>query len=281
MAGPAVAAAGAVLTLASFAAAAFFVAVAMSGFMRLAAAIERRTGNSGWIDVVWTFGLGTVGVTGALLPFGAGPWTRRLLVAALASAWALRLGLHIAGRTRGIGDDPRYARMKRDWGSDAPRRLARLLQMQALVSIPLGLGIVLAAQNPAPGLSWSDLVGVALFAIGLIGGAIADGQLRAYARSGSGSGGVCDRGLWSWSRHPNYFFECVLWCSYAAIALAAGYPWGWLGLLAPACITLLLSRISGIPPLEEHMLAKHGEAYRAYQKRTSALIPLPPKGPRT
>jgi steroid 5-alpha reductase family enzyme len=115
-----------------------------------------------------------------------------------------------------------------------------------------------------------------VFAAGLAGGAVADGQLRAFARSGAG--GICERGLWRWSRHPNYFFECLLWCSYALIAPAPGYPWGWLALLAPACITLLLARISGIPPLEEHMLAKHGEAYRAYQHRTSALIPLPPKG---
>jgi steroid 5-alpha reductase family enzyme len=267
------------LTLASFAGAAFFVAVAMSAFMRLAAAIERRTGNSGWIDVVWTFGLGTTGFLGALLPFGAGSWYRRLLVAALAASWALRLGLHIAGRTRGISDDPRYARMKRDWGSGAARRLARLLQMQALVSIPLGLGIVLAAHNPAPAFGWTDAAGLAFFAIGLIGGAVSDNQLRAFARSGKG--GICERGLWRWSRHPNYFFECVLWCAYAVFALAPGYPFGWAALLAPACITLLLARISGIPPLEEHMLAKHGDAYRAYQQRTSALIPLPPKGTRT
>jgi steroid 5-alpha reductase family enzyme len=264
------------LTIASFAAALAFAAAAMSAFMALATAIERRTGNSGWIDVVWTFGLGLTGIVGALLPFGTGPMSRRVLVAAIALAWALRLGLHIARRTRGITEDPRYARLKRDWGSDAPRQLARLLQMQALASIPLALGIILAAHDPTPSLGWADVAGIAIFMAGLTGGALADGQLRAFARSGRS--GICDRGLWRWSRHPNYFFECVLWCSYPAIALAAGYPWGWLALLAPACITLLLTRISGIPPLEEHMLAKHGDAYRAYQSRTSALIPLPPKG---
>lgn len=264
------------MTIASFAAALVLVAAAMSAFMALATVIERRTGNSGWIDVVWTFGLGLTGVAGALLPFGTGPISRRLLVAGLALAWALRLGLHIARRTAGIAEDPRYAKLKRDWGSDAPQRLARLLQMQALASIPLGLGIVLAAHSPLPSLGWSDLVGVVIFAMSVAGGALADGQLRAFARSGRG--GVFDRGLWRWSRHPNYFFECLLWCSYTVIAYAAGYAWGWLALLAPACMTLLLTRISGIPPLEEHMLAKHGDAYRAYQHRTSALIPLPPRG---
>lgn len=264
------------MTIASFAAAVAFLAVAMSAFMVLAAWIERRTSNSGWIDVVWTFGLGGTGAVAGLLPFGSGPLSRRLLVASLVLAWALRLGLHIARRTNGIAEDPRYAKLKRDWGSDAPRQMLRLLQLQALVSIPLALGIVLAAHNPAPWLGWRDLAGAAVFVAGLAGGTVADGQLRAFAHSGTGS--ICERGLWRWSRHPNYFFECLLWCSYAVVAPAAGYPWGWLALLAPACITLLLTRISGIPPLEEHMLAKHGAAYRDYQRRTSALIPLPPKG---
>lgn len=246
----------------------------MAAAMALATVVERRTGNSGWIDVVWTFGLGATGVLGALLPFGDAPLARRLLVAALALAWALRLGLHIARRTRGIAEDPRYAKLRRDWGERADAQMARMLQMQALASIPLALGIVLAAHQPAPTLGWRDLAGTLVFAVGIVGGAVADRQLRAFSRSGQG--GICDRGLWAWSRHPNYFFECVLWCAYAVIA--AAYPLGWIALLAPAAITFLLVRISGIPPLEEHMLAKHGAAYRAYQEKTSALVPLPPKG---
>ncbi|WP_262330524.1 DUF1295 domain-containing protein [Bosea sp. BH3] len=264
------------MTIASLAVAIVFAAAAMSAFMALATLIERRTGNSGWIDVVWTFGLGTTGVAGALLPFGAGPMPRRLLVAGLALAWSFRLGLHIARRTSGITEDPRYAKLKRDWGADAPPQMARLLQMQALVSIPLALGIVLAAHNPSPAFGWQDFAGIIVFACGLAGGAVADRQLRGFARSGRR--GVCDHGLWAWSRHPNYFFECVLWCAYAVIAPAIAYPFGWLAVLAPGCMTLLLTRISGIPPLEEHMLAKHGAAYRDYQARTSALVPLPPKG---
>jgi steroid 5-alpha reductase family enzyme len=264
------------VTLASLAAALLFVAVAMSATMQLATRIERRTGNSGWIDVVWTFGLGATGAMGALLPFGEGPFGRRLFVAALVAAWALRLGLHIAGRTKGISDDPRYARMKRDWGPRAPAKMAQLLQLQALASIPLAIGIILAAHNPAAFGQAQDALGLAVFLAGIIGGAIADRQLRGFAQSGLG--GICDTGLWAFSRHPNYFFEAVLWTAYAVIASAAAYPFGWLAWLAPAAITLLLVRVSGIPPLEQHMLAKHGAAYRDYQRRTSAFIPLPPKG---
>lgn len=172
----------------------------MSATMQLATRIERSTGNSGWIDVIWTFGLGVTGAAGALLPFGDGQLGRRLVVAALVAAWALRLGLHIVGRTKGIADDPRYARMKRDWGPQAPARMARLLQLQALASIPLAIGIVLAAHNPAALGQPQDALGLAIFLVGILGGAIADRQLRAFARSGRG--GVCDTGLWAFSRHP-------------------------------------------------------------------------------
>lgn len=265
------------MTAFSFLLALATVAVVMVVAMTGAWLVERRTGNSGWIDSVWTFGLGTAGMVGALLPFGAGPMSRRLLVAGLAAAWALRLGLHVASRTRGISDDPRYAKLKRDWGADKDRQMFRFLMLQALASTPLAIAIVLAAHHPAPTLGLQDLVGVLVFAIGVGGGAIADRQLRAFAHNPANKGRICDEGLWAWSRHPNYFFECVLWSAYPVIAIAAsGYGFGFVALLAPLAMTLLLTRISGIPPLEEHMVAKHGDAYRAYQRRTSALLPWPP-----
>ena len=266
------------MTLASFLLALLGVAALMSVAMAGAFLVEQKTRNSGWIDVVWTFGLGATGFAGALLPFGGGPWPRRIFVAVLVASWALRLGLHIAGRTRNIKDDPRYAQLRRDWGKDARRRMFIMLQMQALASIPLGLGIVLAAHNPALALGWQDAAGMALFALALVGGAVADRQLRDFTRDPAHRGRVCDVGLWRWSRHPNYFFECLVWATWPLIAISlVGYPYGFVALLAPICITLLLTRISGIPPLEEHMLRKHGEAYAGYQERTSALIPWPPR----
>jgi steroid 5-alpha reductase family enzyme len=266
------------VTLASFAVLLAFVGFAMASAMTLAFLVERRSGNSGWIDVVWTFGLGSTGIAAALLPFGAGPVERRALVAAMAAAWALRLGLHIARRTAGIKDDPRYARLRSEWGADAGRQMFRLLQMQALASIPLGVGIGLAAHRPASGLDWQDAAGVAIFLAGIVGGGIADRQLRAFAADPANRGRICDVGLWRYSRHPNYFFECVLWAAYAIIAISfAGYAAGLAALLAPLAMTVLLTRISGIPPLEEHMLRKHGAAYAAYQARTSPLVPLPPR----
>lgn len=253
-------------------------AIVLSAVMAMAWAVQQRTGNSGWVDTVWTFGLGALGVASALVPLGSDVTARQLLVAALVGVWALRLGLHIATRTAGIQDDPRYAALARDWGSDARRQMFWLLQKQALVTIPLALSIFLAARNPAS-LGAGDAVAAALLCLAIAGAALADRQLIACRKTAGAQAGVCDVGLWAWSRHPNYFFEWLGWLAYPlmAIDLSGGYAWGWLALVGPACIYWLLAHVSGVPPLEEHMLRKHGDAYRAYQARTSRFFPFPPR----
>ena len=265
------------MTFAVFLATLVCVALAFSGGMSLAWVIWRATHNSGWVDTIWTFSVGAVGLASALLPpTGAAALdSRRALVAAFAALWALRLGAHIAQRTRGITDDPRYARLLNGWGTDASRQMFLLLQKQALVSIPLGIAMVLAAANPEPGLRLQDWLAVLVMAIAILGEATADRQLRRFGGDPANRGKVCDVGLWRWSRHPNYFFEWFGWLAYPLLAIGA-WEWGWLALAAPACMYWLLAYVSGIPPLEEHMLATRGDAYRAYQARTSAFFPLPP-----
>lgn len=240
----------------------------------------QTTRNAGWIDTIWTFGLGAVGVIGALISmmlFGVTP--RRVLVAGLLVIWSLRLGLHIAHRTKGISDDPRYGKLVRDWGADAARQMFWLVQKQALVSIPLALSMVLAAWNPVPGLRIQDLLGVLVLAIGIVGEAVSDTQLRRFRTDPAHRNRVCDVGLWRWSRHPNYFFEWVGWFAYPllAINLTGIYPWGWIALAGPACMYWLLVRVSGIPPLEQHMMERRGGEFRAYQARTNAFFPAPPR----
>ena len=84
-----------------------------------------------------------------------------------------------------------------------------------------------------------------------------------------------DRGLWSWSRHPNYFFQTLTWVAYALIALPA--PYGWVASFAPALILYFVLFVTGVPPAEESSLRSRGDAYRAYQARTSVFVPWPPK----
>jgi len=256
------------------------ISAALSAIMTAAWLVWRSTKNSGWVDTIWTFGLGTVGCIGALTPsllFGVS--TRCVLVACLVVVWSLRLGLHIAQRTKGITDDPRYAKLLRDWGTDGTRQMFWLLQKQALLSIPLALSVVLAAWNPLPELRVQDILGVLFLVIGIVGEAVSDNELRHFRADPANRNRVCDDGLWGWSRHPNYFFEWFGWLAYPllAIDLAGAYPWGWIALAGPACMYWLLVHVSGIPPLEEHMLERRGGEFRSYQARTNAFFPAPPR----
>lgn len=255
------------------------VAIALSAAMAVAWLVWYRIRNSGWVDTVWTLAVSATGCIGALWPL-SGDWTwRQMLVAAFVAIWGLRLAAHIAVRTSAITDDPRYAKLLEGWGKDASPRMFALLQKQALVSIPLGIAVILAAWNPAPGLRVLDILGLAILAIAIAGEALADRQLRRFRADPANRGRICDVGLWAWSRHPNYFFQWLGWCAYPLLAVdtAGQYPWGYAALGAPLCMYWLLTRISGIPPLEEHMLETRGDAFRRYQARTSAFFPLPPR----
>jgi steroid 5-alpha reductase family enzyme len=252
------------------------MAVALSILMAGAWLVQQRTGNSGWVDTVWTFSLGFVGAAGALWPMAGGPVApRQWLIAALVVIWSLRLGSHIAIRTAGITDDPRYAAFAKEWGLDSPRRMFLFLQNQAFGSIPLVFSIFVAAHVPVAELRLQDYLGALILLTGIAGEALADAQLKAFRTDPSNKGKVCDVGLWAWSRHPNYFFEWFGWLAYPVIAISADYGWGWFALLGPAFMYWFLVHVTGIPPLEDQMLRSRGDAYRAYQLRTSKFFPRP------
>lgn len=253
------------------------MALALSVLMALAWLVQHRSGNSGWVDTIWTFAVGLVGAGGALWPIaGIAPNARQWLVASLVVIWSLRLGLHIAARTRGITDDPRYAAFAREWGAGSARRMFFFLQNQAFGSIPLVFAIFVAAHFPHASLRPQDYLGALILFIGIAGEAVADAKLKAFRDKPDNKGGVCDVGLWRWSRHPNYFFEWFCWLAYPVIALSFDYAWGWTALLAPVFMYWILVYVTGIPPLEEQMLRSRGDLYRAYQSRTSKFFLLPP-----
>ena len=268
------------MSLSTFLGAVLLLSIALSAIMSGAWVIQQRTGNSGWVDTVWTFGLGLVGCITALAPLTASDsGHRQLLVAGLLLVWSLRLGLHIASRSSGITDDPRYAQLIKGWGADARRQMFWLLQKQALVTIPLAVSVLLAAHNPVAALRLQDWLGAAVLVLAIAGEAMADRQLRRFRSDPTNQGKVCDVGLWRWSRHPNYFFEWMGWLAYPLIAidLGGGYRLGWIAIIGPVCMYWLLAHVSGVPPLEEHMVRSRGDAYRRYQARTSAFFPAPPR----
>ena len=254
------------------------MAAALCSLMGCAWFVQQRTGNSGWVDTIWTFSVGLVGMGAALWPFAQTSLpVRQVMVAALVAAWALRLGLHIAARTAGGQDDPRYADYARQWGEAARRKMFVFLQQQALGSLPLVLAIFLAAQAPVATLRVQDFLGAIILAVGIVGEAIADAQLERFRDNPVNKEKVCDIGLWRWSRHPNYFFQWLGWLAYPVIAIAPGYPLGFAALLAPLFMFYILNYATGVPPLEAQMERSRGQAWRAYAARTSRFFPLPPK----
>ncbi|ESQ90239.1 membrane protein [Asticcacaulis sp. AC460] len=251
------------------------IALGLSLLMTAAWVVQRVTGSSGWIDAIWSIAVGLGGIAAAAWPEIGGLNERRLTLGILVAIWALRLGTHIIARTHGAQDDPRYAKLMQDWGRHGPRNLFLFLQIQAAAAFVLVLAVRLAALNPQPFPALTDLIGFALLIAAIAGEALADMQLRRFGKAHKGA--VCDTGLWAWSRHPNYFFEWLGWVGWAVLAFDPANPWSLLALAAPALMYYLLVYASGIPPLEAHMLATRGDAFRAYQRRVSAFFPLPPK----
>jgi steroid 5-alpha reductase family enzyme len=260
------------------------LAIGLSVTMMCAWAVAIRSGRSGWIDAIWSFAVGIAGIVAGLVPLHLvePPAARQIVVAVLAAVWSLRLGLHITQRTRRGGDDPRYARLREEWGAAWRRKLFLLLQIQAAAALLLALSVLVAAHNPAPGIRLGDVLGVFLLIVAVAGEGMADRQLARFRTIPANKERVCDIGLWGFSRHPNYFFQWLGWLAYAVIAidLTGGYLWGWIALSGPALMYWLLVYASGIPPLEAHMLRSRGDPFRAYQARVNAFWPGLPRTPR-
>jgi len=266
----------------SLAAAALFVATGLGLSLAMAGAwaLQRRTGQSGWIDATWSFSVGVAGATLALAPLERGdPSGRRIFVAAAVLAASLRLGLHIARRSFGAPEDPRYAAFAREWGAGFSRRLFWFLQIQAACAFVLAATIFLAARNPAPLGGLPDILGALLLLVAILGEAWADATLARFRAEAAARAGVCERGPWAWSRHPNYFFEWLSWLGFAflAVDLSGAWPQGGLAFCGPLLMYWLLAHVSGVPPLERHMVASRGDVYRSYQARVSAFFPWPPR----
>jgi steroid 5-alpha reductase family enzyme len=267
------------MTVLQFIASAAAVSLGLCAVMTVAWWIQQRSGKSGFVDSFWTFGVGAAAAFAALVPFSGGPSARQVLVALLAAIWSLRLGSHIVDRNRATGDDPRYRQLIAEGGDDAPRRMFWFLQSQAAVGVLLVLTIAVAAHIPSPGLRSQDYASVVIAVAALCGEALADRQLRTFRADPKNRNAVCDVGLWNWSRHPNYFFEWLYWFAYPVIAFGGSgeNPLEWFTFAAPVVMYWLLVRVSGIPPLEQHMERTRGAAFRDYQRKTSAFFPTPPR----
>jgi steroid 5-alpha reductase family enzyme len=237
-------------------------------------AVSLRIGDVSIIDVFWGPAFLLIALTVALAADGdAG---RRWLLVALTAVWSLRLAVYLAIRKLAEpGEDRRYTAMRRRRGdSFALWSLVMIFALQGLLALIVSLPIQVAGYRAGP-LGWSIAPGLALFCVGLFFEAVGDAQLRRFKRDGANAGKVMDRGLWRYTRHPNYFGDFCVWWGIWLVVLPAGGTW-WT-LIGPVLMSVLLIRVSGKALLEQGLRKRRPE-YADYIERTSGFFPRPPRG---
>jgi steroid 5-alpha reductase family enzyme len=249
--------------------------IALIGLVAIFSAVwawQLKSENAGMVDPVWAYSLGLVAVLYAVL--GSGDPVARALSALGGLIWGARLGAHLWKRNAGKPEDARYRRFREEWGDKAASRMFWFFQLQVVISLLLSIAFLVPSYRAtAPAAGWIMLA-VVVWIASVAGEAMADRQLQHFKADLANRDAVCRSGLWRYSRHPNYFFECVHWLAY--IALSIGTPWVWFTLLPPVLMAFLLLKLSGIPLLEASM-AKRRPGYADYMRTTSALIPWPPR----
>ncbi|MFE3761636.1 DUF1295 domain-containing protein [Streptomyces sp. NPDC059104] len=246
--------------------------------MLLAFAVGVRRGTHRVVDVAW--GLGFAAVAVATYGMSGGGGGRGLLLTVLTVVWGLRLAGHIAWRGRGRGEDPRYERMlARAPGSRNLYALRMVYLLQAalvwLVSLPVQAGAYVGhGWGAGGGAVGFAVAGSALWWCGIAFEAVGDHQLARFAADPANRGGIMDRGLWSWTRHPNYFGDFCVWWGLFLIACGSAQAAA-VSVVSPLVMSYLLIAGSGKRLLERHMADRPG--YAAYRARTSGFLPWPPK----
>ena len=230
-----------------------------------------RIKNAGIVDIAWSLNFSLL----ALLYAALGPgWTfRRMLILAMVALWSLRLGGYLFARVMGHHpvEDGRYQQLRQEWAPHADARFFWFFELQAALNLILSLPVLLACLNPAPHFYSLELAAALLWAIALAGESVADRQLDRFRKDPAHRGRTCQGGLWRYSRHPNYFFEWLVWVAYFLFAAAS--PWGVVTIFCPLLMLFFLLRVTGIPLTEIQALRSRGDEYREYQRTTSAFVP--------
>ncbi|MEV8375889.1 DUF1295 domain-containing protein [Kribbella sp. NPDC056861] len=235
-------------------------------------AISRRVGRVSVIDVAWAIGFALIALVG--LALGDGVLWRRVLLAVLTITWAGRLAIHLAVRSRGGGEDPRYERLLENAppGRRQAEAVRRVFVPQGLAMFVVSLPLQVSAST-GDGIPAVVVAGVLVWAAGLTFEAVGDQQLKAFKADENNHGKIMDRGLWAWTRHPNYFGDFAVWLGLYLVA-ASAWP-GVLTAFSPLAMAYFLVVVTGGRLLEKQMADRPG--YADYQARTSFFFPRPPK----
>ena len=251
-------------------------ALAVAVYFAVIMAVAIRLNRHAIVDVCWGPGFVLVALISYLASAGhGGDAARRATVLALTAIWGLRLAVHIGVRNAGRGEDKRYAAiLSRRTGSLAGYVARTVYAPQAVILFVVSLPVQLAMYESAP-IGVLGAVGIIVWGVGFGFEAVGDAQLARFTADPANAGKVMDRGLWAWTRHPNYFGDACVW--FGLWLLALGHPAGLLTVIAPVAMTYFLVNVTGKALLEKGMRRSRGAAYDDYVARTSGFLPRPPR----
>lgn len=226
------------------------------------------------VDIFW--GMGFVLIAHVACVTGNGSSGRKLLVTSLVTLWGVRLAVYLLWRSWGQAEDYRYQAMRRQHGERFPWvSLYTVFGLQGALMWVISLPVQVAQASPVPAdLTWLDGLATLLWVVGLLFEAVGDWQLARFKADPAQRGMVMNRGLWAYTRHPNYFGDAVVWWAFYLIALAT--PGGFWTAISPALMTVMLMRVSGVALLERKLVKTRPE-YATYRQQTNAFFPWFPR----
>lgn len=237
--------------------------------MTLLWAVTEKLNDSSLIDAAWSLCILALALHFAAQPTG---WIiRDLFTGILVSVWALRLAIFIFLRNHGKGEDPRYTELKKNWGGKKKVKMLQFFWAQGAAAALFTIPFILTSLNSKKAIHPLEILGALLVIISVFAESSADLSLARFKQNPLNKGKTCRAGLWNYSRHPNYFFEWLVWCGFALTASAS--PLGWFAWICPIAMLHFLLNVTGIPKTEEQSLKSRGDDYRDYQRTTSVFIP--------
>lgn len=223
--------------------------------------------NAGIVDIGWALCFVIAGSVALL--FGDAGLSKKIILALMIYPWSLRLAYHLWSRFDKNVEDPRYTKIRDNWGGDKTGlKFLGMFVLQGVLASIVALPFYFIANEPSWGLIG---IGFVIVTIGWIGEWIADKQLKEFKDNPANKGRVMDRGLWALSRHPNYFFEWVVWIGFATAAIWG--PYSYLSLVSLGLISYLLIGLSGVRMTDEHLAKSRGEEWKKYKSRVPPFFP--------
>lgn len=236
---------------------------------------QRKFGDASVVDVFWSWSIGLLALVYAWL--GDGALIPRIALALLCSLWAMRLATYLGTRYAAKSkEDERYTQLREEWGKSQDWKMLRFFWFQGIAAWGVAMAFLPIISSEYAPHSFFIVVGVAIWIFAVWNEAMSDAHLQAFRSDPNNKGEICKKGWWRYSRHPNYFFEWLHWCSYPFLALGAGW-WGLASLIAPIVMYFVLTRLTGVT-LNDEQTASSRPGHAEYVKNTNAFFPWFPKG---